>query len=336
MTPAINFVVDRSSAQMARLRAVSSMDDCFERTPDLAAGISSHGDLCWCLQSYLILAEQGQLTVRCSNVLNRDAINVVHSAHLARIGGSADAFVVCARADFPARRWAHHHLVQNRLQAGAGATYLPLWPQPRLKKRNPERRGVERVAYVGQTFNGNLALNEREWRRAFEGVGVDFVVPHASAWNDVSEIDVLIGVRSFDRRTYPGKPPSKLVNAWLAEAPFIGGFDSAYAQVGTPGMDYIRVERLEDAVAAVDRLRRRPQDYRRFVANGVARGRAFTRERIAELWVEALSGEIAERYDQWLRREEFERARFHVLRGIGRVEVRSRAAARRIRSALGA
>ncbi|MFC3694915.1 hypothetical protein ACFOWB_22065 [Chenggangzhangella methanolivorans] len=328
MTPQLNFVIDQPDHAMPRFLAIRSVADCFARDPGVAAGIASQGDLCWSLQTYLNLAQWTYLPVSCSNRLRDDAINFVHSDQLGKIGGRSSAFVVCLRADYPARRWAHHHIVQNKLQASATATYLPLWAQPGLIKRSGGRKSVETAAYVGQTFNGNLAADAVFWRKAFASIDLEFLTPPREAWHDFSGVDILVGVRSFDRRRYPTKPPSKLINAWRAEVPFIGGFDSAYEQVGRPGQDFLQARTVEGVMQAAFVLKHDRSAYERLVETGRAAAEAFSEESLCSRWTSVIRKVIEPRYERWLAGARYETPRFHAMFALGRVEKRTRAFAR--------
>lgn len=50
----------------------------------------------------------------------------------------------------------------------------------------------------------------------------------AEFWSDCSDVDVVLGLRSFGRVKFDTKPPTKLINTWLAVALFIRGRDPAY------------------------------------------------------------------------------------------------------------
>ena len=328
MATLLNFVIDEPSSALPRYLAIADMADCMAREPTIAAGVASRGDLCWSFQTYLNLAERTDLAVVCSNGLRDDAVNFVHSDQLARLDSRASAFIVCMRADFPARRWAQLHIVQNRLQSGGGTHHVPLWPQPGIMPRDPDRRKVERIAYVGQTYNGNLAADQATWRRAVEGVGLEFAAPPKERWNDFRSIDVLVGVRSFDGSTYPGKPPSKLINAWHARIPFIGGADSAYEQIGTAGYDYLRAVTLDEVTQAISLLRDDDATYARIVSNGALKAKRYSVEAICDRWTRLIRAEILPRYELWRSRPAYEKIRFHALYRAGRVEKRLRAGAR--------
>lgn len=315
--PAFNFLVDLPESDLRLYRAAPDLAGFIAAQPDMLARISSKGDLCWCLQSYLILKPRRAVDVRLSNRLAADCVNIVHSDHLLNLRGRAADFIVCVRADFPRRRWAHYHLVQNRAQLAADTAYLPLWPQPALIGRSADRDGVATVAYAGETVNGNLAADTGAWQRLFARHGLHFVPLTSRGWHDLSAVDVIIGVRSFDRRPYNGKPPSKMLNAWHAGIPFVGGCDSAFAQTGTPGSDYLRVASAEEALEAVLRLRDSPLLYSLLVRNGRRRAMDYTGDAIATQWEQVLLGPVSERLRRWRAHRLSEGLRFRLALAAG-------------------
>jgi len=318
--PLFNFVADLTPAELELCSVAPDLAGLFARKPEMLARISSKGDLCWCLQSYLILKARGVVQVQLSNRMQAGAVNVVHSDHLLNLRGTPDQFIVCVRADFPRRRWAHYHLVQNRAQLGGETAYIPLWPQPALIGRDERREGVTTIAYAGEIVNGNLAAGVGAWKRLFARHGLNFVQPASQAWNDLSQVDVILGVRSFDKRPYDGKPPSKLLNAWHAGIPFVGGYDSAFSQVGTPGSDYLRIGSADEALEAVLRLRDSPLLYSLLVRNGRRKAMDFTTEAIATQWERTLLGPVRERLLRWQARRPYEAMRFRLKLRAGLLE----------------
>ena len=135
--------------------------------------------------------------------------------------------------------------------------------------RDPARDHVECVAYAGNPHN--LAGSASAWSSALNRKGIEFRCLGPDSWNDCSRVDILVGVRSFSKSRHKSKPASKLVNAWHARIPLIGGFDSAFEQIGRPGRDYIRVRSLDDAVEAICKLRDDRDLYRSIVDSGAAR-----------------------------------------------------------------
>ena len=296
----VNFVTRYSDEELARFRRIADVDAYAQANADFRVALGPDYEMPWCLLSYLYLRENRRIDVRVSNRIDVDAINIVHTVQLELIGRPPNAFVVAVRADFRRRPWAHYHIVQNRAQLQGDTSCLYLWPAPGLLPRNAMREGVKTISYVGQIYNGNLAWTVDDWKALFASDNLEFRVPDISNWHDLSELDVLIAVRSFDDTPHDGKPPSKLVNAWLAGIPFVGGADSAYAQIGVDGVNYIKACTPGAVVAAVRRLRDDPALYRSLVENGARAVRGYTVEVTRERWIQAIDGPIRERYRRWL------------------------------------
>ncbi len=303
-----NFVLDLTTEDIERF--IQTLD--YQQPIEIAA-IPEIG---WCLQTFLILKEKTGLNLTCTNKFREDCINIVHSDTLLKLQGTSANFIVSVRGDYPKRIWAHYHIVQNKNQESSNASFVPFWLTPGLKKRNAGRTTVKRVAYAGQTFNGNLAGSEDTWKELFEKHGVEFVTMAKDAWHDLSEIDVLLGIRNFDSRPHNTKPPSKLINAWHAQIPFIGGYDSAFTQVGIPGKDFIRVKTPKEALEALLSLKTNPKLYQDLVQEGNKKAVLFTTDTIAKTWYDILSGPVYERYKKWNLRNQ-EKLRFNFLLFLG-------------------
>lgn len=309
MTLRYHFVIDEPDR--AKVEKLSTIN------PDEYPSLFWRGDLAWCLQSYLRLSLVGR-PVTCGNSLVDDGINIVHGKQLRQLKATAKHFLVCARADFPPCRWAHFQLVQNRLQLGRNTVYVPHWPQPGIRPRDDSRTTVQHVAYSGLTYNGNMAGTVEQWSASLRAEGFEFSVLTGETTCDLRHVDVMVAVRSFDQRTYSHKPPSKLFNAWAARTPLIGGYDSAFSQVGRPGVDYIRVKSLEEAVIALRRLRDEPVFYRDIVQSGTSRFRQYESGQLTQYWWDILAGPIRERYQRWQRHTVRESIRRRVVLGYER------------------
>jgi hypothetical protein len=289
--PYVFVVPEASAAQLETLRSLDPRVDWRQL---------GHGEYSWCLQTFLELRDRGWPVALLSEP-QPGHVNFVHAAHLSSLKPTAEAFIVAIRADYPRVPWAAANVVQNRLQADdRGSFWIPHWPQPGLIPRAADRDTVQCVAYAGVPCW--LARGERQWSAALKALGIEFRRLGHDNWNDYSTVDVLVAVRSFDESRYDEKPPSKLFNAWHARVPLIAGYDSAFEQIGRPGVDYFRVSTLEQAIAAIERLRDDRTLYRSVVDAGAARATVYSRDRIAECWQNLLSGPISLRYLRWQQR----------------------------------
>lgn len=125
--------------------------------------------------------------------------------------------------------------------------------------------------------------------RTRSALGLSLVERGPTCWNDYSDIDVVLGLRAFGRSSFDTKPATKMVNAWLAGAPFIGGRDSAFSQIASPGKEYLVAyspETLREALATLIKDRSYYENLRKA---GIEKGREFTAPAVTQAWVQILN-----------------------------------------------
>ena len=81
--------------------------------------------------------------------------------------------------------------------------------------------------------------------------------------------------------------------------PLIAGWDSAYAHVGRPGYDYLRIGCEAELLEAIALLAGDEGFYRRIVAEGKRHAPQLSQEAIAQVWIEALEGPVATAFERW-------------------------------------
>jgi hypothetical protein len=291
----IHFIV---TAEFAELAA---------KLPDLELGRNFpywvDGRFVWSAQSWLVL-RQFREGFTFGTHAKAGIINFGHSSTWRGIGPRVGEFRVGVRADFPRVFDVDFEILQNpAVELSSTQAYLPYWPIPGQIQRRSSRRGLQTIAYAGFIGPRNLAIEIRngDWR--VNGLeGLDFVVVPPEKWHEMSEIDLLVAIRSMDRRTYPAKPPSKLFNAWRSSIPLVGGFDSAFSAVGRPGIDYVRVGSDKEFKRAIVHLREDAGYYDRIAAEGRKRAADVSHERLAQSWLDVFDHRIAPVYQRWLQR----------------------------------
>jgi hypothetical protein len=234
----------------------------------------------------------------------------------------ANLFLVCVKPDRREHTWAHSYIVQNSRDAifstakGRNRTsVLPMWPQPGLIQRDPAREVTCRnIVYAGR--DGNLApeLRSSEWAARLAAAGFEWSPRPFERWHDASDADVIVGVRSFAKHhirdpvfDVDSKPPSKLINAWLAGVPAVLGVESAFRGVREHDLDYLEVTTQDELMAALERLRADPALYRAMVDHGRRRAAAFTQEALIAAWIRTLSVDVGERHNAWRRQGQIAR-----------------------------
>ncbi len=208
-------------------------------------------------------------------------------------------FVAGIVADGLPHPGAHIHIVQNSRHARRlpGAVFMPLWPQPNLIPRSPQRGGsFERVAFLGDERNLAPELRAPAWQDALRReTGALLEIRGAAAWHDYHDVDAVVAVRDFRGAKQLHKPATKLYNAWLAGTPFVGGADSAYASDGHAGQDYLAARSPDEVLSCLRRIKSDPDLRRRLVAEGTRAAQAFTPQAITQRWRDLLAADFPAR-----------------------------------------
>ncbi len=261
------------------------------------------GSVIWSGLSFIILREFIEnVTLGTTSVSGK--MNFAHVQTWRAHGARNGEFRISARADYPRLFDTDFEILQNPVQKlHSNSVYLPHWPVPNLKARATNRRGVKNIGYAGRVENGNFAAELLREDPRLKGSQISVIPPYG--WHDMSKIDILVAVRSFDRQTYDNKPPSKLFCSWLTRVPLIAGWDSAFSAVGRPNVDYIRVDNTDAFYSAIERLIGDELFYHRIVHAGAQHTEELQLEALAQVWLRALRGPISESFERFRARSDF-------------------------------
>ena len=297
-----NFIIP-STSDLSLEQLASSGFSC-------PSNYANQGEFIWGHQTYHILKSHG-FSAQLSYDLNPNAVNLAHGNVLRSLDKRPDCFCVSLQADFPHYPLAHFHVVQNMEQEEKNAAYITHWPQPEQLPRDASHEGPFHVVYQGA--RNFTELDEERINTDLRDCGIHFSIYDQHQWQDLSEVDILIGIRSFGHKQYKRKPPTKLINAWHAGIPFIGGWDSAYSQVGTPGKDYIRVASYQQMIDEIKKLKADSGHYNDLIKEGQIRASAFTVDAIAKVWIGVLENRIDKEFELWVENPRHELA-YHLMR----------------------
>jgi hypothetical protein len=258
---------------------------------------------CWIFQTWLALETSGFPARLTHSIPSEGVLVTLTNCVSADFQVPTPAFFVGIVADYVAHRQAHLHVVQNAAHRRRlwNAAFIPHWPQPNLIPRDPARSGrFENVCFFGHRSNLAPELIDARWHRKLrDELGVAFLLCDSDRWHDYSAADCVVAVRGFGHSTYLHKPATKLYNAWLAEVPFIGGMDSAYASDGTVGHNFLQASTPDELFEQIRRLKEEPALCERLVAAGRIAVRRFTPQAVLEQWKHFLSDTVAKSAERW-------------------------------------
>jgi hypothetical protein len=262
----------------------------------------------WTLQTYLHL-KAANFPCELTGVIPDDGIVIVHRYSLPdNLQPSSKVLLVCIRADTNIHPYSQLHIVQNPNQSqsrGLSALwtsyYLPHWPQMDLIPRDLTRGDrFENIFYLGDMANLAPELRESSWNQQIESLGLRFVaVGDTAEWNNYSEVDAVLAIRSFSQQKYNHKPASKLYNAWKAGVPAILGCESAYQSERKSELDYLEATSVDDVLAALTRLRDDKELRKAIVTNGQIRIREVHPEVLLNRWNDFLLHKAVPAYYRW-------------------------------------
>jgi len=273
------------------------------------------GIYCWTLQTYLRLKADG-FACELVGSMPTEGIVVAHWDSLPKdLQPEPRLLIVCLQADRARHPYAQVHVVQNprglltqlmllgdRYLLPGGRYYMPLWPQPGLIPRNPARGDrFENVAFFGLEENLLPELQAASWHDQVDALGLRWqVVSSFERWNDYSDVDVILAVRSFEQSDYTWKPATKLYNAWHAGVPAILGRESAYRAERKSELDYLEVASLTDVISALKRLCDERALRQAMVENGRLRAQETQPAQLVARWRNLITEEIIPEYKAWI------------------------------------
>ncbi|MBD1879926.1 hypothetical protein [Coleofasciculus sp. FACHB-T130] len=277
------------------------------------------GIYCWTLQTYLRLKADG-FPCELIGTMPTEGIVLAHRRSFPfALQPQPKLLMVCFKADYERHPYAQLHVVQNPQEEFTfkESSYIAHWSQPGLIPRDPSRGDrFENAAYFGITHNLADELKKPLWQEHLKALGLSWHIVKPERWNDYSDVDVVVAVRSFDRQDYTWKPATKLINAWCAGVPAILGTDSAFRAERQSELDYLEVASLEDAIAALQRLRDDKQLRRAMMENGRVRAEKTQPARLVTQWSNFLTDVAVPAYERWYTASAWSRQTFLQRRSL--------------------
>ncbi len=272
----------------------------------------SNGVYSWILQTYIRLKGAGA-NCQLVDTIPTEGIIIAHRYSLPfHFKPTGDQFVICVKADHDWHPYAHLHIVQNVQETSDDSYFIPLWAQPGIIRRNLARGSkFENIAYFGIEKNLAPQLQDESWQQIMSDLGLRFSIVSKNRWNDYSDVDAVLAIRSFEgEQTYNYKPATKLYNSWFAGVPAILGGDSAFRYERQSELDYLEVTSLEETIAALARLRDNPDLRVAMMDNCRKRAQKFQTETILGQWRQFIEDVAVPTYYDWQQSSNLQKANF--------------------------
>lgn len=296
----------------------------FTQDSEQLTGVPGDNFFFWIVRGYICLQKQG-FPCEIVNHIPKEGIVIADPDTLrANIGTPylGKTMLISTKGDREFIISAHINVVQNLFDVDNknnslwNPYYIHPWTQPGLIPRNANRgTEVKNIAYIGAKANLTKELYSDYWLNSLKELGCEwYPVFDRSKWNDYSNLDLIIAVRSFDSNPYNNKPASKLINCWCAEVPAILAPESAYLSLQKSELDCLVVNTVDELIVAVKKLKNDSQLYQAMIENGKKRAVEFTEEAITESWMKFFTEYVAIKYQEWLTMSEMQRKFLYLRR----------------------
>jgi hypothetical protein len=172
--------------------------------------------------------------------------------------------------------------------------WIPLLPQRGMVRRSEERRGqVRRMALKSAGNNLPDYINDPDFRIALRNAGVTLRVDtNASSWPNFQDVDLALCVRighgNLKGALVARKPPTKLINAWVAGVIPLVAPEAGYLDLAREGIDALIVRSSLDVIDAVTSLQENPKLLEQLEVGVGQRGVEFAVDRVLRRWEDLL------------------------------------------------
>ena len=254
----------------------------------------------WIISTYLRLRRAG-VPVEIDSSIRESAINVACSPRLASRKPIKRGLIVSIRADRARQTWGDITLVQNPQNIRSTRDWMiDHWPQPNIIRRDPNRQDrVERIGILSPASSIAAEYRNASFRNKLGAHGFELVIrTDGVGWNDYSDLDVQMAIRSIPTIQLRTKPATKIVQSWIAGCPAITGIEPGFRACGRPGVDYLEASSAAEVIDWLRVLRDNPPMYRSLIENGAARTHLHDENAVLRQWVQFLRGPATRQMSQ--------------------------------------
>ena len=253
----------------------------------------------WITQTYLKLKASG-FSVNLDNKLPQSGIVVFHCKDkkniLKQLPFFDSLYLVSVRGDLKPAIFSDVEIVQNKyFDNDQTIKYITHWSQQGIVKRNASRGNtIKNIAYKGFKKNLHKDFQSSEWETFLQDNELNWFCDSVKFdegkctesynWHNYEDVDLVLAVRPDSYKATMHKPPTKLLNSWIAGTPALLGPESAYRNIKNTDLDYIEITNLDDAKRAIKSFISNPSLFQQYRDNYEVRAEEVKQERILDEW----------------------------------------------------
>ncbi len=263
------------------------------------------GNYIWTVKTFGYLKKKG-FQCYLTNIIPAHGIIITHRDFLKnQMKPSSTQLFVCIIADTYRHPYAQLHIIQNQAdkiskQNQWPSFFIPHWPENGLIERAKNRKNqFVNVSYFGSLKRLAPQLRNTGFKQKLQEMGFNWTIVPPNKWNDYSETDVVLAVRSFTKMPFYKNPASKLYNAWRAGVPAILGPESAYRTEGEDGINYIEVITLPEVFQTLKMLKENEALRNDIIMNGYEMTKIINDDIITEKWINFINNIAIPAYYGW-------------------------------------
>ncbi len=204
-----------------------------------------------------------------------------------------EVMLICVQSDKEYHPSAYLHVVYNpdTWEKSKNSIWNPHlighWPMPGLIPRDKKRQSlVKNISYIGTRSQLAAELKSKAWQESLADCDCSWQpIWERSQWHDYTNLDAIVAGRSFDSKNYPNKGSIKLINAWHAGVPAILTPELGFMAERRTELDFLIVRSCQEALQAIQKLKKEPQLYQKIVENGLERAKEYSIETVLTQWV---------------------------------------------------
>lgn len=277
-----------------------------------------HGNYIWTVKTYCLLKNTGY-DCHLTDTLPENGIVLTHRDFLDNtIKPNSKLLIVCLVADTYRHPYAQLHLLQNPkdpLMSNSStlwpSDFVPHWTESGFIPRDRSRGDkFENIAYVGGAPRLAPQFRKKFWREKLKNNGLNWIIVDPDKWNDYSQIDAIVAIRSISRAPFYKNPATKLYNAWKAGTPAIMGSESSCQAEKKSDLDFIEVNSVSEAFSALQRLKNDISFRNSMVENGHTRAKESEPDETVKKWINYLDNVAIPAYEHWASKTEIDQNKF--------------------------